>query len=229
MTDSLAAEFERLGPWVTGFVIDGHSYGGAYDAAQDAFGRIGHFTESFPDAASILELGSLEGGHTVCLAKLPGVRRVVAIEGRQENIDRARFVARLLGVNNVSFEFADLEQFDLATLGSFDAVFNCGLLYHLPEPWKLLTRIARVSDRMFLSTHYCRDQAVTISAGGYMGSWYTELGRDDMLSGLALRSFWPSRAELLRMILDAGFGHVDVRSEDTEHPHGPLIGLAMSK
>ena len=157
MTSSIAAEFERLGPWVTSFEIDGHAYGGGYDAAL----RIGQFAECFPGASTILELGSLEGGHSVCLAQLPGVSKVVSIEGRTENIERARFVVKLLGLTNVEFVRANLEDFDLASLGGFDAVFNCGLLYHLPEPWTLLQNVARMTDHMYL-----RDGASPSRAGG---------------------------------------------------------------
>jgi hypothetical protein len=224
---SIADQFERLGPWVTRFTIDGHDYGGGYDAAHDAAERIDDFHAQFPDVASILELGSLEGGHSVCLAQLPGVQRVVGIEGRAENIERARFVAELLGVSNVTFHVGDLATFDVTTLGSFAAVFNCGLLYHLPEPWRLLADLAEISDRMYLSTHYSPTAEAT--AHGYPGASYTEQGLEDPLSGLKSTSFWPTYDGLLAMLADAGWLETTVTFNQPDFPHGPLICLAATR
>jgi SAM-dependent methyltransferase len=137
---AFGAEFAARGPWVTRFEIDGTVYGGDYDAAHDAAERVEDFHAQFPEVASILELGSLEGGHTVCLARLPGVTRVVGIEGRSDNVARARFVTRILNLSNVDFRVADLEEFDVASVGRVDAIFNCGLLYHLAHPVRLLAR-----------------------------------------------------------------------------------------
>jgi hypothetical protein len=121
----LRDEFERRGPWVTRFTIDGQPRGGQYDAWNDP--RLRWFQERFPDVATVLELGSLEGGHTARLAAQPGVRRVVGVEGRPANIERARFVHGLLGSTNVEFVQADLEHADLSSLGTFDAVACLGV------------------------------------------------------------------------------------------------------
>lgn len=220
----LAADFEALGPWVTKFVVDGEAFGGEYDVEHDT--RLVQFHTAFPDVGTILELGSFEGGHTAWLARLPGVAKVVGLEGRPENIARSQFVLKLLGATNAEVRQANLEDLDLAALGHFDAVFNVGLLYHLPRPWELLDRIARVTDAMFLSTHYCTDAKVDATENGYAGYWYQEYGYEDRLSGLAPRSFWPTRDALLAMVATAGFPTVTVTYEEADHPNGPLICLA---
>ena len=61
------AEFERLKPWVTKFHIAGSDYGGNFDALNDA--RIAQFFEIFPAVETVIELGSLEGGHSFALAR----------------------------------------------------------------------------------------------------------------------------------------------------------------
>ncbi len=223
----IAARFERLGPWVTRFEIDGHVYGGDYDAAHDAADRVVQFHTAFPDVGTILELGSLEGGHTIALAQLPGVRRVVGIEGRDINVERSRFALAAAGVAHAEIVQADLEAFDLGQLGRFDAVFNCGLLYHLPEPERLLVRLADLTDRMYLSTHYHPTADTTV--GGYPGGWHEEYGIEDPMSGLSTKSFWPTRDALITMLRTAGFGTVDVTFDDVEFPHGPLICLAARR
>src|SRR5947209_5893974 len=100
----LKAMFKMRGPWVTKFQIGGESYGGSRDYSDyNADPRIPRFIQQFPEAKSILELGSLEGGHSFQLARLQSVEKVVAIEGRQRNVAKAEFVQRLLGMKNVSF------------------------------------------------------------------------------------------------------------------------------
>ena len=225
MTDpNLAADFEALGPWVTKFVVDGEEFGGEYAAATDA--RLVQFHTAFPDARTILELGSFEGGHTACLARFEATTRVIGLEGRPENIARAQFVLKLFGVDNVELRHVNLEDLDLTTLGRFDAVFNVGLLYHLPRPWELLERIAGITDAMYLATHYCAEGSVDAEEHGYPGYWYQEFGYDDRLSGLAPQSFWPSRDALLAMVAAAGFPTIEVTSEEVDHPNGPLICLS---
>src|SRR5688572_7803277 len=121
MVDNLKREFDKRKPWVTQFVIQGQTYGGTYDAAGDP--RLKWFQDHFPDAQKVLELGSLEGGHSFALASLPHINQVVAVEGRKESFERAQFVQRELNQSKVKFVHANLENLDLTSLGEFDVVF----------------------------------------------------------------------------------------------------------
>ena len=114
----------RRGPWITQFVIDGVATGGDYQVIDDR--RVQQFFERFPNVRTILELGSLEGGHTFTLARHPCVERVLAIEARAANIEKAKFIGSLLGVSNVEFKQANLEQLQLTSLGYFDVFFAAG-------------------------------------------------------------------------------------------------------
>ena len=142
-SERLAEEFEKLGPWIYQFQIGGQTCGGAISAAGDE--RVERFFQYAPNPRTILELGSLEGAQSFILAEHPGVERVVALEGREANLRKARFVQTLLQIRNVEFIRANLETADLTAFGKFDAIFCCGLLYHLPEPWKLLAQLPAVA------------------------------------------------------------------------------------
>ncbi|MGH8501277.1 MAG: class I SAM-dependent methyltransferase [Gammaproteobacteria bacterium] len=222
----IAQEFEKRQPWVTKFSIDGVTYGGAFDAMNDA--RLTQFHAHFPDVKTILELGSLEGGHSFGLASHSNVERIVALEGRSFNIERARFVQKLLGVDKVKFIEVNLEETDLAVHGQFDAVFCAGLLYHLPEPWKLIAQCARVGPGLFIWTHYAADNN-TVEVNGYQGKWYQESGLRDPLSGMSKESFWPTLTSLKAMLTQKGFGNVHVIEDDPKHPHGPAVTLAAKR
>jgi hypothetical protein len=76
----------------------GVACGGNFDASNDP--RIDQFFQHFPDAKNILELGSLEGGHTFRLAERA---RVLGLEGRQKNIDKALYMQKLNSSQNHIF------------------------------------------------------------------------------------------------------------------------------
>lgn len=219
----IARGFARRGPWFTRFSIDGVDYGGETSFADEY--RIRDFERTFPDTDHILELGSLEGGHTFELIKRPG-RSVVAVEGRADNVERARYARRCLRATEVRFVHANLETTPLRRFGRFDVVYCSGLLYHLPDPAALLDQFAAVAPATFVATHYARDDEVDAVLHGMPGRWYSELGLGDPLSGMSARSFWPARDALLDRIRSAGFVRVEVLHDAPEHPNGAHISLA---
>jgi len=110
----------------------------------------------------------------------------------------------------------------------FDAVFCCGLLYHLPRPWELIEQIAQVTDSLFLSTHYAPDTQADTLRNGVRGMVYQEFGVADPLSGLSDESFWPTLDGLLAMLRARGFAETALMHHNMEHPHGPIVTLAAS-
>lgn len=223
----LKREFEQRRPWVTKFAIEGVEYGGNFDALNDA--RIAKFIRSFPDAKTVLELGSLEGGHSFALASQPGIEKVVAIEARSSNIEKAKFVQGLLGDGKVEFVEGDLEKFDLGSLGSFDAVFCSGLLYHLMEPWALIERISALTPNIFIWTQYACEKEAKKFSHGYRGKWYREAGWLDPLSGVSKYSFWLSMGSLVDLLTKNGFANVNILENDLGHPHGCAVTLSATK
>jgi Methyltransferase domain len=221
----LAAEFARLGPWTTQFVINGKAFGGDHVTAHDE--RVPQFFEAFPDARTILDLGALEGGQAFAMAR-HGVDRVVAVEGRASNLEKARFMQGVLKVENVEFVLADLERVDLTTLGKFDAVFCCGVLYHLPRPWELIEKLSAISPRLFIWTHYSVESEANLLENGYRGRAYQEKGLQDPWSGLSPTSFWPTLESLQRMLGDAHYSSVRTIKNNLLLPNGPAITLAAT-
>jgi len=222
----LEKEFEERGPWVTRYTIDGVSYGGNFDAMKDQ--RIEQMFEVFPDAATFLELGSLEGGHSFAIAGRTGVKSVKAVEARPENIERAKFVQGLLGDDKVEFVEGDVTRLRLSDLGKFDAVFCSGILYHLDEPWKLIEQCRSVSPNIFIWTQYaCENEAKKIS-NGYRGKWYKEGGWSDPLSGTAKYSFWLSMGSLINLLTANGYDSIRLIENNLKHPNGCAVTLAAS-
>lgn len=100
---------------------------------------------------SIADLGCLEGGYTVEFARLGF--QAVGLDVRELNIDACRYVQSKTALPNLKF-FQD-DVWNIAKYGSFDAVFCCGLLYHLDKPRAFLELVSSVTKRLLiLQTHF---------------------------------------------------------------------------
>lgn len=215
--NDLTKAFEALGPWTTRFRVAGQDLGGHFEVKEDE-PLIRDFLERLHCPGRVLELGCMEGGRTIPLARRSA--QVVGIDVRREHLRRARFISRQLGIANAAFMELDLETCDLQTLGEFDAVYNVGLLYHLADPAKLLKQLATVSPRMFLFTYVASDDNAAIEHGGYTGRFCDEPA-DDMIAGTHSQSFRPTRASLLKMLDNSGYRAIEmVRDEPSDRMAG---------
>jgi SAM-dependent methyltransferase len=223
----LSADFAKLGPWVFQFRIDGRDYGGGISAVGDA--RLDQFFRCAPRVERILELGALEGAHSFILAEHPGVKRVVALEGREANLRKARFVQELLRIGNVEFAQTNLEHAELSTFGKFDAIFCCGLLYHLPEPWKLIEQCASVAPLLFIWTQYAAENEAHDMGRRLRGKIHVEGGADEPLSGMSATATWLTLDSLRALLAASGYGSVEVIHDDPEHANGPAVTIGAKR
>jgi SAM-dependent methyltransferase len=223
---NLKLEFEKRSPWITQFNIGGETYGGNFDAMNDV--RVKQFFEIFPNAETVVELGSLEGGHSFALAKNETVEKVLAIESRDVNIERAKFVKTILDDKKVEFLQADLEKLDFTQFGNFDAVFCSGLLYHLPRPWELIPKLAKTSPNIFIWTQVSEEAKAKKMREGWRGKFYREGGIFDPLSGMSKKSFWFSLGSLINILTQNGYKQVKIIENNLAHPNGAAVTLAAT-
>ncbi|MFL6588913.1 MAG: class I SAM-dependent methyltransferase [Chthoniobacterales bacterium] len=227
MKTELAEEFAKLAPWVFQFRIGERDYGGGISAVGDA--RIDQFFRFAPNARTILELGSLEGAHTFILSQREGVERVVAIEGREANLRKARFVQKLLGIQNIEFVEANLENAALTSFGKFDAVFCSGLLYHLPEPWKLVEQLPKAAPLLFVWTQYAAEHEAKDLGNGLCGKIYIEGGPDEPLSGMSRSATWLTLPSLRTVLARAGYRRIEIIHDDVSHQNGPAVTFGAAE
>ena len=223
MKEELTKEFAELGPWVYQFEVAGEIYGGGISAVGDV--RVERFFRYVPNATTILELGALEGAHSFIFARRPETKRVVALEGREANLRKARFVQELLGIQNVEFAHANLEHADLKEFGTFDAVFCCGLLYHLPAPWQLLQQLPAIAPLVFIWTQYAPEDQARDIGNGLRGKIQVEGGADEALSGMSPTATWLTLPSLRELLSSSGYTSIDVIHDDPTHPNGPAVTI----
>ena len=166
----------------------------------------------------IADLGCLEGGYAVELARMGF--RVLGLEVRDSNIAACRYVKERVDLPNL--EFVQDDAWNVARYGTFDAVFCCGLFYHLDHPRRFLEILARVITRvLILNTHFSTERPnSTYSLSeldvheGLQGRWFTEFQDNQEFEDREAkrwaswdnrRSFWIRREHLLQAIHDAGF------------------------
>ena len=101
------------------------------------------------------DVGCLEGGYSAGFARLG--YQVLGLEVRDDNFAACRYVQVHTNLPNLTFVQDDA--WNLARYGPFDAVFCCGLLYHLDRPRQFLGLLADVTSRMVvLDTHVAPDR-----------------------------------------------------------------------
>jgi SAM-dependent methyltransferase len=97
-----------------------------------------HSDTSYPSGCRVLEVGCGVGAQTFTLAGNSPKALITAIDISEASLEKARRRASAMGLKNVRFERADI--YDLSYKpGSFDHVFVCFVLEHLPRPREALS------------------------------------------------------------------------------------------
>jgi SAM-dependent methyltransferase len=102
----------------------------------------------------VLDLGCLDGLYSIELA-LHGAR-VLGIEARTANYQRAVFVKEAYGLPNLEFVKGDVRHLSKSKHGTFDIVICSGILYHLPAPdiFHFLENVYDVANgQVIIETH----------------------------------------------------------------------------
>jgi 2-polyprenyl-3-methyl-5-hydroxy-6-metoxy-1,4-benzoquinol methylase len=168
LTKGKLAIAERWGPWTAHNIYLGN---GCYTISDRVGGNellLRRVVQAVMDIVDVphhemrvLDLGCLEGLYAVELARR-GASRVVGVEGRETNIERARFVKDVLGLDNLELVQDDVRNVRVDDFGHFEVVLCLGLLYHLdaPDVFSFAHEIGRVCDRVaVIDTHVALSEA----------------------------------------------------------------------
>lgn len=82
--------------------------------------------------ARVLDLACLEGLFAIEFARHKA--KCMGIEGREANIEKARFVKDVLSLDNLELVQDDVRNLSAEKYGRFDVVLCLGILYHLDQP-----------------------------------------------------------------------------------------------
>jgi SAM-dependent methyltransferase len=111
------------------------------DDQASALVELLHHDTAYPPGSQVLEAGCGTGSQTVTLARRSPGARFTSIDISAASLAQAR--ARLAGIANVELREANVYELPFAER-SFDHVFVCFLLEHLPRPAEALTALKQV-------------------------------------------------------------------------------------
>ncbi len=182
---------------------------------------VSDFAAITPDL-SVLDIASLEGHYALEL----GARgaRVLGIEGRNSNLQKAESERQRLGFENVRFVHDDVRNLSREKYGEFDCILCLGILYHLEaaEAVKLLEQVYEMCRGFaVIDTHFaCLTEEIFHYRGkDYAGRFYTEYEglptpqaqeNSNWASIGNTRSFWFTRPSLYNLLEEVGFSSVYV-------------------
>ena len=101
-----------------------------------------HSDTSYPAGSRVLEAGCGVGAQTVILAQNSPQALITSIDISAASVSEARRTAAAAGVTNVQFEQADIFNLPFEA-DSFDHIFICFVLEHLPQPVEALHALKR--------------------------------------------------------------------------------------
>ncbi len=196
---------------------------------------------------NILELGPLEGGHSYMLQR-GNASRVVSIESNTRAFLKCLCVKEIFKLDKVEFRLGDFMSYLEDEDSKYDMVFASGVLYHMVDPIKLLHMISKVSDRLFLWTHYYDEEAISsnpelshkfesassyeyegVSYSYYKQSYKEALDWAGFCGGPESVSKWLTRDGILDALKQFGFVDIQISFEEVDHPNGPAFGVCAKK
>ena len=163
---------KRLEPWYHSFhIADWLKIEAIHDgdSVLACLDRLG-FPHDF-SGKTVLDAGC-NAGYYSFVAKTRGAKRVVGVELDPHYVRQAQYLSNLLGLD-VEFINEDVHWID-ANLGTFDIVICTGLMYHIPDPTNVLSKLSAVcTDTILIESALLLDPALTPMArfieGTHMG------------------------------------------------------------
>ena len=202
------------------------------------------------DQFEVLELGPLEGGHTYMLEKSGA--NVFAIEANVDAFLRCLIVKNFFGLK-AKFELGDFVH-SFGRRKDYDLVIASGVLYHMQDPVDLLRKMAGVSNRLFLWTHFYEPDISkwATSLQQEIGTkwrpievqefkindltirvvphYYGEaLGWAGFCGGPEIGSKWIYKEDLLLALKALGYNDIRIAFETLDHQNGPSFCVLAQK
>lgn len=231
------------GEYISRFPSDTGLTGGEANLFED--GRIDwlHSKVDLRDR-TVLELGPFECGHSYMMQKL-GAKQVVGIESNSRIFLKALIVKEVLGLDKVELRYGDFLPYLRSGPPKYDVCVASGVLYHMTNPIELLALASRVSDTLFIWTHYYDEELVSRSrnvqerltpAGdvAYDGLSFPvfkyhygtrDLSARTFCGGSNEFSYWMHRDSIITCLKHYGFDEIELAFDHPDHQNGPSVAI----
>ncbi len=209
---------------------------------QWAIDRLGGVT-----GKRILELGSLEGGHTYMLDRA-GAAEILSIEANPRAFLRSLVTKELLGIHAARFVHGDFVPYLEENRERFDITIASGVLYHMVNPVELIARVAATSDAAYFWTRYYDEALLKPHSDAarrivepelaeyrgyrhalYRNHYWEAVTHQGFCGGPDAFSFWLSRDDVLGAFRHFGLTRIEIAHEETHHVHGPAFAAVATR
>ncbi len=166
-----------------------------------------------------LDIGCHEGFYALAMARRG--MNVTAVDGREENLSRARFIAQAMAIDNVVYRHGRVETLASDLHRQFDLTLFLGVLYHVEDPMLCLRQVAAVTGEMCIIETQVVDEVEGVAEWGardwkrpYQGilALIDETGEFDAgvrETGMTPMATCPSPKALRFMLRQAGFRRIE--------------------
>jgi SAM-dependent methyltransferase len=252
--EQLREGIEKLGPWFYRFEFPGglETTPVVPPSVVDIFDTRLRMLMSVVDAhygdrlgeVECLDIGCHEGFYSLAMARR-GVRGVVGVDAREENLMRARFVAEGMGVKGIDYRRVCVETLAADIGRSFPLTLFLGLLYHVEDPMRCLRQVAAVTDDLCVIETQVVDEVEGVTEWGsrewtrpYQGiiaivDESGEFANGIRETGITPMATCPSPRALLYMLKQAGFRRAEILTPPPgayeQHARGKRVVCAAWK
>jgi ubiquinone/menaquinone biosynthesis C-methylase UbiE len=190
-----------------------------------------------------LDIGCHEGFYSLAMAR-HGMR-VTAMDAREENLERARFVAGAMGMPEIRFRQGRVETLARDEGRTYDLTLFLGVLYHVEDPMLCLRQVAAVTGDLCVIETQVVDEVEGFAEWGscewlrpYNGilALIDETGEFEAggrETGVTPMATCPSPKALIFMLKQAGFARVEIVTPPAEayeqHARGKRVVCAAYK
>jgi len=168
--DDLIKKTKLLGPWFHQINLDGiktrlvnstnspsrpegfTEYFTEQDFIDNPIWIWSKFEDFLPElkGLNVLDVACNAGFYSFELAKKGA--NVIGIDNSYEDIVRAKFAKKIMGIKNVNFEIVNVDDVNEELNQKFDLVLCLGLLYHVEDPKSVINKIANLGDSVIFET-----------------------------------------------------------------------------
>lgn len=200
------------------------------------------------EGKTILEVGPLEGMHTVMLNERKP-KRIDAIEANRLCFLRCLLTRQIMNIDRANFLLGDIQEWLGKDQTRYDLTIASGVLYHMAEPAEFLRRLSLQSDAVFIWTHYFQDEAMPkgdvrrnpfsgrmetrmiegVPVRHYERSYQHANSNASFCGGMKDRHYWLHRDDILLLLEKLGYNEILINDEEPNHSGGPCYSLFARK
>ena len=168
-----------------------------------------------------IDVGCHEGYYSVAMAR-KGMREVRGIDVRESNLEKARLVAEVYRLRDLTYEQKNCESLCVEATGQYELCLFLGLLYHLENPMLCLRNISRVTGELCIietqvvdeiegqaewgGREWTRPYHGVLALIDEAGEYYNDIGE----TGASPLATCPSLKALHFMLKQAGFRRSEI-------------------